>query len=1084
MSAKKRAPELSDWREIASLGEQLVSATSLVSQRDRIASMVSRVMGGKVEVWLNEKMFRLPNWDSRRAFPAQPRSEALRKATERHRAFVRKSGRDRSSAALAAVPIEDQGLRLGALQVSRAHGPDFGRDELEVLESIASIVAVGLYAWHRVQVERFRLGELNLVGEVSSQIADVMNLDELSKRITELIQRTFNYYYVAIFTLRPGSARLRFRSSAGAARTGEKGEGPVLEVDVGQGLIGEAASSGEVVAAQDVRADPRYRFIEHLPRTRSEVVIPLKLGERVLGVLDVQAERPHAFHPNDLVVLRALADNIARAVEGARLYMDVRRRAEQLTLIAEVGRSLTSILELGKMMNEAAALIHDRFGFQHVSLYTVHPMRRLIEYEAGSGKRSAASRGFTIPLDDSRGIIPWVARAGKTVLANDVTKEPRYVPSPLPPRNTKSELTVPLVFGDKVLGVLDIQSDRLNSFSEDDQLMFEAVGGTIAASIRNADLYRSEQWRGQVAESLREVAGLLSENIGLDESLDAILTELERNLPVDLSVIWLLDHGDLFVAAVHGARAEDIETARLRSPAAAAALASVLESKQPVIRKPGEGRWPMGEAVRFPDNYSSLAAPLRVNDETVGIIALAHHEPGRYGHEAQGMSATFASYAAVAIENARLYDATQEQAYASAALLQVAQAISMPFEIGEILGNIVRAIPILVGVERVALYGWDPDHRVYVPRAQFGLPEEARRAVWDGEIPQGKFAMLDAAREASEERVRILRRRDRPASWRRLQPQEPGGLSAKPDQRLLVVIPLAIKTDLLGLLVVEEAEGAQRYRNRRLEIIRGIGQQIAVAMQNDLLQAQVMAREHLEAEVDVARQIQRSFMPESLPQPRGWELAARWETARQVGGDFYDAVKLPGGNLGLFIADVADKGVPAALFMALTRTLFRVAATESAKPAAVMARLNDLMIPDTRQGMFVTAVYGLLNLDQGLLTYSNSGHNPPLLVRTDGSVEKLTRTGMALGVVAGSVMTERQLQLLPGECVLFYTDGLTEAFSPEGELFGEERLIEVLRQAQCNSAEELLQRLGKDLGEFVRSQPLADDLTMVIVRRQ
>ncbi len=151
MSAKKRAPELSDWREIASLGEQLVSATSLVSQRDRIASMAGRVLGGKVEVWLNESMFRLPNWKAERAFPAMPRSEGMRRALDRHKTYVRRGTRRAGTrVAVAAVPIEDQGILLGALQVTRPKGPDFLKDELEVLESIASIVAVGLYAWHRV----------------------------------------------------------------------------------------------------------------------------------------------------------------------------------------------------------------------------------------------------------------------------------------------------------------------------------------------------------------------------------------------------------------------------------------------------------------------------------------------------------------------------------------------------------------------------------------------------------------------------------------------------------------------------------------------------------------------------------------------------------------------------------------------------------------------------------------------------------------------------------------------------------------------------------------------------------------------
>ncbi len=681
------------------------------------------------------------------------------------------------------------------------------------------------------------------------------------------------------------------------------------------------------------------------------------------------------------------------------------------------------------------------------------------------------------------GIIPWVAREGQTVLANDVNKEPRYTPSPLPPKNTRSELTVPLVFGERVLGVLDIQSDRPNSFSEDDRVMFEAVGGTIAASIQNADLYRSEQWRGQVADSLREVGGLLSENIGLEEALEAILTELERNLPVDISVIWLMDGGEPYVAAIHGANAEDVEKARLASPAAAVALAAIMDSKEPQVRQPSDARWALGEAAGFADNYSALAAPLRVTDQAVGVIALAHREPGRYGHEARAMSATFASYAAVAIENARLYDATQEQAYASAALLQVAQAISAPAEIHETLESILRTMPILVGVERAALYGWDAARRVYTPQAEFGLTDPARAVIWNAEIDEGKFVMLDAAREAGEERVHIQRKRDRPEHWRKLQPEPQSREAFKEGRRLLVALPLVIKNDLLGVLLIEEAAGAQRFRNRRLEIIRGIGQQIAVAMQNDLLQAQVVAREHLEAEVDVARQIQRSFIPESLPQPPGWELVARWETARQVGGDFYDVLPLAGRGLGLFIADVSDKGVPAALFMALTRTLFRAAATESKSPAEVMMRLDDLLLPDTRQGMFVTAVYGLLDPTKAAFTYANSGHNPPLWIRKDGRIERLTRTGMALGVLPGTTRTERSIELQSGEFVLLYTDGLTEAFSPEGDMFGEERLLETIRKAGCHSANDLLQAIDRALAAFVATEPLADDLTMLIVRR-
>src|SRR5262249_11263137 len=156
-----------------------------------------------------------------------------------------------------------------------------------------------------------------------------------------------------------------------------------------------------------------------------------------------------------------------------------------------------------------------------------------------------------------------------------------------------------------------------------------------------------------------------------------------------------------------------------------------------------------------------------------------------------------------------------------------------------------------------------------------------------------------------------------------------------------------------------------------------------------------------ETEVQLARQIQQTFIPDTLPEIDGWDFAARWKTARQVGGDFYDLFDLPDKRLGLFIADVADKGVPAALFMSLTRTLVRAAVAESESPAEVLKRVNDLLIPDTRQGMFVTAVYAVLDLENKELTYVNAGHNPPLWIKSDGAIERLTRTAIALGVLTG-----------------------------------------------------------------------------------
>jgi phosphoserine phosphatase RsbU/P len=1084
MKANPRAPLSSDWREIARLGEQIVSAPSLAIQRDRIVGATSRLLNGQVEIWLQENLFRLPNVSEENLFPEEPQLDGMLRAikagdvrTKQHR-----TKESASRGTWTAAPLEDQGMKLGAIQITRPKGPAFSIEELDLLKGLAGIIAVSLVASHRIAVERFRLNQLNLVREVSAQIANVMNVDDLARRVTELIQQTFHYYYVAIFTLRSTSTSLRFRASATMPRKGRRKTQIPLEVETGQGLVGLAAAEGQRILVDDVRNDPRFRYIEVLPETRSEVAIPLKMEDRVLGVLDVQSDQSHSFHPNDLLILEALADTIARAVEGARLYNAVHRRADQLTLIAEVSKSVSSSLELRTLMENVSSLIHDRFGYPYVHLFTVHPIRRLVEYQAGSGTRSHDLAGYSLSLDDQKGIIPWVAREGRTILANDIKNDEHYRPSPLPPEDTNSELCVPLLYDNRVVGVLDIQSHDINAFTQDDRFIFETVADNIATAIHNADLFHSEQWRRRVADSLREVAGLISADANVDDVLEAILSELDRNLPVDISAIWLLDEDELYLGACHNCDEDLLEETLYSAPGGYESLLNALYSEHPIIRKATDPIWITGIVAGFNQDYSGLAVPLRVGDQNLGVITLSHSTPGRYGHEAQAMTTTFASYAAVAIENARLYDTAQEQAYASAALLQVAQAIVSLSDLDEMLGTIIRIMPILVGVERAALYQWEAEKELYRPSQQYGFSEEDEETFWKRSFAPGEFAFLDSCRGATGMMACELPDQRGLNAWLSVDPTLDINLGN--PGALLFAVPIAVKNDLYGVILIEEAAGGLRFRSRRLEIITGIAQQAALAIQNDLLQKEMVVRERLETEVQLARQIQQTFIPESVPQITGWDLAARWKTARQVGGDFYDVFELPDGKLGLFIADVADKGVPAALFMALTRTLVRAAVIESASPADAMRRVNDLLIPDTRQGMFVTGVYAVLDMEKNELTYVNAGHNPPLWVKNTGEIQRLTRTAIALGVVTGEPVNQCTIKFESGDNLFFYTDGLTEAFNAENVFYGEERLLEAINANCCTTASDLLDIVEASLLNFVQDMPPADDLTMLVLRRE
>lgn len=1075
---KKRRKIVSSRTDIFNLGGKMLSAPTFASQRDLIIETISQQIEGQVSVWLNEQAFRLPDWVES-LFAPQPETPTQKLAHESAKT-IHKS---RRGVVYVAVPIQHEAAGLGVIEVKRQNAEKFSRREVEFIEDLCRAASIALIAWHHVSIERWRIGQLGLVRTVSAQIANEPDIDELAQKITRLIQSTFKYYYVGIFTLEHGQEMLTFRSSTGGAtrRKGSLSE-VFFQVRLGEGLVGKAALTGEEMLANDALNHEDFRQFDGLPETRSELVLPLRVEEQVLGVLDVQSEVLNAFHPYDLLVLRALADSVAVAIEGARRFGDVQQQVERLRMVGEISKQITSILSLHELMQEVAGHISASFGFPYVHLFTVHPNRRQIHYEAGSGARSTALEGFTLNLDNSEGIIPWVARQGETVLVNNVEDEPRYLPSPFAPVNTRSELTVPLTYNGQVLGLLDIQSDQLNAFSEHDRLVMETLGASVAAAIRNADLYRSEQWRRQVGDSLRDVAVLLSANASIDHVLDAILTELERNLPADISAIWLLDEDDIYCAAVHGAKAVDMQYTRDAFPESTTALALALLSRQPLIRRPGDPFGPEALLAGFNRDHSAITLPLRIGEQSVGLLTLVHHTPGRYGHEAKNMVTTFASYAAVAIENARLYDSSQEQAYASAALLQVAQAVASLSDIDDILGTIVRIMPILVGVERAAIYLWHGSSVLLVPAQHYGIPEDLHPLLWRPFRP-GEFPLLDGALQR-EQMVLCQEAHLGPQYWLGFSPcpaeEQPALMFS--DDRLLVALPLMLKGEIFGILLVEEATGGRRFRTRRLEILSGVAQQVALAVQNDIFQRQKVNRERLETEVHLARKIQETFIPRSLAMPQGWDLAARWRTALQMGGDFYDVFHLPDGRLGLFIADVADKGMPAALFMALTRTLVRAAVMQTGSPAGALNQVNDLLYPDCEQGMFVTAVYGALDFSSGVFTYANAGHNPPIHLH-DGKMDLLSRTGIALGVIESAQMTEHSIYLQPGDVLMFYTDGVTEAFSPLGDIFGEERLKAALLEMDALASEGILNDVDGRISSFVGDNPIQDDITLMVLQR-
>jgi|AGTN01.2.fsa_nt_gi Serine phosphatase RsbU, regulator of sigma subunit len=241
--------------------------------------------------------------------------------------------------------------------------------------------------------------------------------------------------------------------------------------------------------------------------------------------------------------------------------------------------------------------------------------------------------------------------------------------------------------------------------------------------------------------------------------------------------------------------------------------------------------------------------------------------------------------------------------------------------------------------------------------------------------------------------------------------------------------------------------------------------------------------ERKKAELNIARDIQGSFLPDSIPALKGLDIAAACIPANEVGGDFYDFIPIEGDRTGIVIADVSGKSVSGALFMTLARADLRANVLASADAADAVARTNDLIAQDSKSGMFVTLFYGVLDTGARTLTYVNAGHNPPVVLdEKSNTLGTLNRTGVALGALGGMHYEQKTISLAGGTTIVLYTDGVTEANRKDGELFGEERLSAVIKSCAGLTAGQVLDRIKAETLAFCDDSPQADDITLMVVK--
>ncbi|MBA3945112.1 MAG: SpoIIE family protein phosphatase [Herpetosiphonaceae bacterium] len=750
-----------------------------------------------------------------------------------------------------------------------------------------------------------RIQELSLLNEASRAIIRAeLDVDALCELVYQQASKVLDtsWFHLALFEELNYELKVRIQN-------GQRLPPEVFNLSENEGLMGWMRRTGRALLVEDFErelphlpAQPRYHA-EHPPR--SGIYVPLLAGDTVIGTISVQSSRPRHFNANDLRFLSLIADGAASAIAKARAYDALRTRIRQLQLIGEVGRQAATFLDLDQLLPSVVQLIRDSFGYFAVHLFMVDDEHQQLLFRASTATDLPFWRGRHERLDYGEGVIGAVARTREPLLVNDVHREPRFI---LDLAGTQSELAVPLTVGERLLAVLDVQSDRLNAFDDNDRFVLQ----TLAAQL------------------------------------------------------------------------------------------------------------------------------------------------------------------AVALDAANAYTQQQQEAWTLAALLETAKNIARASDLDGLLATIVRLPAVLVGCDRVAVWRYVHDDDTFAPVAVWGWPADARAALLNHPLPGAAAPLLDEVRKSG-----VHQQIDNLA----MDPEMLPAVARYCGGSQLLALPLVTRATVLGILLLDADPGRPNWSESQITIALGIANQAVGAMESILLAQAAAQQARLTQEIRVAREIQTDLLPASTPQLVGWDIAAAWRSAREVGGDFYDFWELTGPRLGFVIADVSDKGVPAALFMALSRSLMRAAALDGSDPCYAVERANRWITRDSQSGMFVTLFYGLLNPLSGELVYTNAGHNPPLWVQTDGTVTPLATADIALGVIEHPQFHEATTTLEPGDVLVCYTDGVTEAINSTEVEYSVARLTTLIQQHRAVTAHDIVEAILDDLLVHTGNLPAFDDVTLVVIKR-
>jgi len=467
-----------------------------------------------------------------------------------------------------------------------------------------------------------------------------------------------------------------------------------------------------------------------------------------------------------------------------------------------------------------------------------------------------------------------------------------------------------------------------------------------------------------------------------------------------------------------------------------------------------------------PGVRSELAVPLIAKNKVIGVLDVEAAQPGAFTEEHKHLLTLFASRIAAGIENARLYTRVSRQARQLTLLTEISRELTSILDVDQLLQRIADLVTRIIDYEMFSILLVDPTGKFLQHRFSLRFKESVHLK---HEIPIGQGLVGYAAQYGQAVLVPDVSK-------------DPRYIMANPETRSELCIPLIYKEKVIGVLDIEHTRRGY-FNEDHVRIMTTMAAQVAIAIENATLYERIARQEkRLEHDFALARELQFRLLPQKLPRLKYADVAARFSPARQIGGDLYDFLKYSGhGNIGIAVGDVSGKGAPAAIYAALVSGITRSHSVEEPSAAGMLEAINLSLAERPIEAQYVSMIFAIWNDGPRTLQVANSGLPRPLHLR-DGKLQEIQVTGLPVGLFSTATYEERNLRGKPGDVFLFFSDGITDATSSEGNMFGRGRLERVVLKNADRSADEIAQAIFSAVAEHAKGVETFDDQTIVALK--